>query len=198
MARCSKHQGFTLIELMLVIVIIGYLVSLVRFPSFAPNAYDLVEEESQKLTALINLASEYATVKNKQLGLSVSEQQYVFLILEDEEWVRFTDRPFETEPLNENLTLTLKLDGLPWQEQSLLSAVQFIDDETMEDQSGLSNEEKLLAFPQVFLLSSGEISPFEIELEFQDFDDVVMFVIQGLFTAPVKHYNPAEQEELDR
>lgn len=198
MARCSKHQGFTLIELMLVIVIIGYLVSLVRFPSFTPNAYDLVEEESQKLTALINLASEYATVKNKQLGLAVSEQQYVFLILEDEEWVRFTDRPFETEPLNENLTLTLKLDGLPWQEQNLLSAVKFIDDETFENQSGLSNEEKLLAFPQVFLLSSGEISPFEIELEFQDFDDVVMFVIQGLFTAPVKYYSPAEQEELDR
>ncbi|MDA8621234.1 type II secretion system minor pseudopilin GspH [Psychrosphaera sp.] len=198
MARYSKNQGFTLIELMLVIVIIGYLVSLVRFPSFTPNAYDLVEEESQKLTALINLASEYATVKNKQLGLAVSEQQYVFLVLEDEEWVRFTERPFETEPLNENLTLTLKLDGLPWQEKNLLSAVQFIDDETMEDQSGLSNEEKLLAFPQVFLLSSGEISPFEIELEFQDFDDVVMFVIQGLFTAPVKYYDPTQQQELDR
>ncbi len=183
---------------MLVIVIIGYLVSLVRFPSLSPNAYDLVEKESQKLTALINLASEYAVVNNQQLGLAVSDQQYAFLIYDGEKWVRITKRPFDTEPLNENLIITLKLDGLPWQEKNLLSAVQLIDEETLNAETDLSDEEKKLAFPQVFILSSGEISSFEIELEFPTMENDAMFVIQGLFTAPVKFYDPQAQRDIER
>lgn len=197
-SRFKKNQGFTLIELMLVIVIIGYLVSLVRFPSLAPNAYDLVEKESQKLTALINLASEYAVVNNQQLGLAVSDQQYAFLIYDGEKWVRITKRPFDTEPLNENLILTLKLDGLPWQEKNLLSAVQLIDEETLNAETDLSDEEKKLAFPQIFILSSGEISSFEIELELPTMENDAMFVIQGLFTAPVKFYDPQAQRDIER
>ncbi len=194
----QKAKGFTLIELLLVIVIIGYLVSLVRFPSLSPDPFEVTEQQTHKLTTLINMASEYALIQNKQIGLAIVEDQYVFLVFEEERWNLLSERPFETEPLPEYLTLSLNLDGLPWQEQSLLSAIEFIDEEKLEEETDLTPAEKKLAFPQIFILSSGEISPFEIEVTYQDFDEEVMFLIRGMFSAPVRYYDPLQQEELER
>ena len=119
----KKAQGFTLIELLLVIVIIGYLVSLVRFPSLGVSPYEEVETQANKLTALINLASEQALIHNKQIGLSVSETQYAFLVFEDDKWQPNDEPPFVTQPLPENVTLALTLDGLDWSEDNLISAI---------------------------------------------------------------------------
>ncbi|QTH62874.1 type II secretion system minor pseudopilin GspH [Psychrosphaera ytuae] len=193
----KKAHGFTLIELLLVIVIIGYLVSLVRFPSLSKSPFDEVEMQANKLTALVNLASEQALIHNKQLGLSVGENQYAFLEFTDGKWQPITVKPFKTEPLPEDVTLTLKLDGLSWSQDNLISSIEMIDEERLEALAELPEEERLLAFPQVFILSSGEISPFDIEVTYDDFDTSVMFLVRGKFTAPVHVYDPRQQEDLD-
>ena len=72
----AKHKGFTLLELLLVIVVIGYLVSLVRFPSLAPDPFDLTEKQATRLTHQINMASEYAVLNNVQMGLAIAENRY--------------------------------------------------------------------------------------------------------------------------
>lgn len=194
----NRNAGFTLIELMLVIAIIGFLVSLVRFPSFAPNAFDQVEQEAQRLGIRINMASDRAVLKNSQIGLAISERQYVFLEFVENKWQPITEPPFVTEPLPENILLELKLEGLPWSEQNLLSAVELIDEEELEKSSEKSAAERALEFPQIFILSSGEISSFEIEVSYEDFDEEVMFLVQGQFTAPVRVYDPQQIQDLDR
>lgn len=193
----KKPQGFTLIELLLVIVIIGYLVSLVRFPSLSKSPFDEVEEQSAKLTALINLAAEQALIHNVQMGLAVSESQYAFLVFADDKWQAVSEPPFKTEPLPENVSLNLQLDGLEWSDDNLISAIEMIDEERLEELAELPEEERLLAFPQVFILSSGELSPFDLTVTYDDFDTQVEFLIRGKFTTPVTLYDPQQIEELD-
>jgi len=194
----KKHQGFTLIELMLVIVIMGYLVTLVRLPSLAPDPFDLVEKHAKTISTQINLASEFAVLNNVQLGLAVTESRYSFLMFDGEKWQPLAEPPFVAAELEPELHLELVLDGLAWHQENLLSAVEFIDEESLEELAELSEEEKQLAFPQIFLLSSGELSPFDLRITYDNgFDDTVEFLVRGLFTSPVNLYDPLQQLELD-
>ena len=194
----KKHQGFTLIELMLVIVIMGYLATLVRFPSLEPDPFDLVEKRAITLKTQINLASEFAVLNNAQLGLAVTEGRYAFLLFDGEQWQPIAEPPFVAAELEPELHLELVLDGLAWQQENLLSAVEFIDEEKLEEMAELSDEEKQLAFPQIFILSSGELSPFDLRVTYDNgFDDTIEFLIRGVFTAPVSMFDPLQQLELD-
>ena len=193
-----RESGFTLIELMLVIFIIGLLVSMVRLPALSSSPFELVDKESKKLGVLINMASDRAILKNRQIGLALNEQQYVFLEFIENKWQVISEPPFITEPLPPNVTVKLNLDDLPWSEENLLSAVKLIDEEELEKSSEKSAEERALEFPQIFILSSGEISSFEIEMTYDDFDQEVTFLVQGEFSAPVHVYDPLQIEELDR
>ncbi|MDO6720452.1 prepilin-type N-terminal cleavage/methylation domain-containing protein [Psychrosphaera sp. 1_MG-2023] len=193
-----KSKGFTLLELLLVIVVIGYLVTMVRLPSLAPDPFELTEKQAARMTHLVNLASEYAVLNNMQLGLAVTEDRFAFLVFDGEAWQPFQEPPFDIKPLDEYVRLELILDGLSWQEDNLLSAVEFIDEERLEQLQELDPEEQKLAIPQIFILSSGEISPFDITVEFDDgFANPVSFLIRGEFTAPVRMYDPLQQLALD-
>ncbi|MDC2889928.1 prepilin-type N-terminal cleavage/methylation domain-containing protein [Psychrosphaera algicola] len=79
-----KSKGFTLLELLLVIVVIGYLVTMVRLPSLAPDPFELTEKQAARMTHLVNLASEYAVLNNMQLGLAVTEDRFAFLVFDGE------------------------------------------------------------------------------------------------------------------
>jgi len=196
--HAHKQQGFTLLELLLVITVMGFLVSMVRFPSFAPDPFELAEKQAKTLTAQINLASEFAVLNNAQLGLAMTETSYGFLLFDGQKWQPLTEPPFVSKELEPDLQLELILDGLSWQEENLLSAVEFIDEEALEDLAEMTEEEKQLAFPQIFLLSSGELSPFDLRVVYDNgFDDRVEFLVRGEFTTPVALYDPLQQLELD-
>ena len=98
-----------------------------------------MEREAQRLLALLRLASEEAVLRSEQLALRVGETDYEFMILHENEWVPLPDdRPLRPRQLPAGIELELELEDNP--------------------PPGLSaeNEEQ----PQVFLLSSGEMTPF--------------------------------------
>jgi general secretion pathway protein H len=86
---------------------------------------------------------------------------------------------------------------LEWQEQNLLSAVQWIDEEQLEENSEQTEEEKQMSFPQIFILSSGEISPFDLDVSYDNgFDEPVTFKVRGEFITPVLVLDPKQIDEL--
>lgn len=144
--RCPRSsRGFTLLELLVVLLIIGVLISFaVLSISRADNA---VEEEAQRLAALIKLASQEAVLQGRELAIEFDGDRYDFLAFDGTEWQPLDDDELlRARTLPFDVIVELEIEG----ERLSLSTVQ-------GEQKGAGN-----APPRIFLLSSGEMSPFNL------------------------------------
>ena len=80
----SKNRGFTLIEVMVVMVIIAILVTAVSLSLKGDRVGDALGEEAKRLTALLNLAREEAVMRDRDLGLVLAEDGYLFVQRDEE------------------------------------------------------------------------------------------------------------------
>lgn len=141
--------GFTLLEILVVIVIFGVLISLATLSigSFSDN--DLTEQ-SRRLEALIGLALEEAEIQNRELGLLFYQHGYEFSVRvadvdEDGEliWVWLPleeDRIFKSRDLGEDIAFDLEIEG---------------KEVTLE----YERDTEQTYSPQIYVLSSGDIQP---------------------------------------
>ena len=74
----SKNRGFTLIEVMVVLVIIDILVTAVSLSLKGDRAGEALDEEAQRLSALLNLAREEAVMRDSDIGLALAQDGYLF------------------------------------------------------------------------------------------------------------------------
>jgi general secretion pathway protein H len=135
----SRQRGFTLIELMVVLVIVGVILTFVALSAGGDSRAEEMEREARRLLALLELASEEAVLRNEQLAVRFGESDYEFMILDQGQWTPLSDdRPLRPRELPPGVRLRLELEDNP--PPSLVA----------EDSES----------PQVFLLSSGEMTPF--------------------------------------
>jgi len=105
--------GFTLIEIMVVIVIIGILVTFVSLSIGNRALDDRMEAEARRLEKLMQLAADEAQIQGMELGFRHTEQGYEFLGIGTEgKWTTLAEvgslRPREiTEPFY----LELRVEG---------------------------------------------------------------------------------------
>ena len=170
----AKYTGFTLIEVMLVLLIMGLAMGAVVLSYSGENGKDLLKKQTQRLQVVFNMASDYAVLNQRQLGLRVEDENnsYYFMYLDEEqEWQKLElDTAFAEHQLPELFSLKLSLTDLPWEtEESLFSSGVFDEDLSVSsDGVEIGNEEeKKLDPPQVFIFSSGEITPFSITLAYE-------------------------------
>ena len=149
-----KSSGFTLLEIMIVVVIVGLLASVVA-PMVSKSADDLLKEQADRFIALVKLSQDESILQSRQLGLKVDAEGYSFLQQQDDsnDWIFFSEGPFRQRKLSSSTKTSLYLDGI---DVSLAK-----DTEEVLDEEG---EKKLK--PHIFILSSGEMTPFSYELAF--------------------------------
>ena len=170
----AKNTGFTLIEVMLVLLIMGLAMGAVVLSYSGENGKDLLKKQTQRLQVVFNMASDYAVLNQRQLGLRVEDDNnsYYFMYLDEEqEWQKLElDATFAEHQLPDLFSLKLSLTDLPWDtEESLFSSGVF-DEELSVSSDGVeigNEEEKKLDPPQVFIFSSGEITPFSLTLAYE-------------------------------
>lgn len=185
----NSQRGFTLLEVMLVIMLMALIVSQVRLPNLLESTAEQVELHTQKFAAKVDLASEYAVLNNALLGVAVAPNAYQFMLYDGQQWQVVDTEPLQSVELPESYQLELQLDGLDWQQQNILSSVEFIDEDTLEKQQ----KEGMPEFPQVFILPSGEISPFQLAFIYDDgFEDAIEYRALGHFTSPITVLSQAE------
>jgi len=191
------QAGFTLIEVMVVIVLIGLMASVIQF-SFSGNQPEkLLEKESERFSAIFNMAAEYSMLNNLELGLLIEENSYQFLGFDGEKWVAELDNELlETYTLPEEMELSLALDDLPLEEAPLINYLKENEEIDLTFSGSELDEEKKL-IPQVYILSGGDLTPFSLRFAFADtYNDVtdVSYKVTGLYTTPLTIEGPIFNE----
>jgi general secretion pathway protein H len=99
-----KVGGFTLVELMVVMVIIGMTLGLVSLNAI-PTPQQNLQNEAQRLALLLQLARDEAIVRNRLVAFEADADRYRFLVRNETRWDPVTrddllrERAFKTAPL---------------------------------------------------------------------------------------------------
>lgn len=172
------NRGFTLMEVMVVVVIVGIMISFAVLSIGNPGAGQL-EKEARRLAALVELAGEESILQAQELGLKLDSDSYSFLAYNGERWVPLEqDNLLKPRQLPDGMRLELDVEGKPL----------FGLDESDEEKQDSAREADL---PQVFLLSSGEITPpFEVSL--YDIDTHTAYRLKGSPTGVLTFTGPED------
>lgn len=197
----KRQHGFTLLEVLLVIMIMGLLASTISFTSFADSPQEELEKEALRIQALVQMASEHAVLNQYELGLHVDEEGYQFLIFDEENWLPLTEpKQFAARVIDDPFSIALELEGLSWAEDSLLASTEWQpeDDSLFEDTDLLELDgdkpKKPEIIPQIFILSSGEVTPSRITFAFDEVgEDAVYYEVNAKFTVPLEVVGPLDR-----
>jgi general secretion pathway protein H len=108
-APLRKPGGFTLVELMVVMVIIGITLGIVSLNAI-PSPRQNLQNEAQRLALLLQLARDEAIVRNRLVAFEAEPDRYRFLVRNDTRWDLVTRDDLLRERGFKNAPLTLLLD----------------------------------------------------------------------------------------
>lgn len=158
----SGQRGFTLLELMVVVFIIGMIsaVAVLTLPSRSGD--NLLAEERYKLLAALRTARAEAVFSGRSLGLLWQGNEGRFLVLTARGWAPITEGALAKKlTMDENVHSQISLSG-----QALSTKPQ--------QAKSIDSEEGRLLTPQLVFLGDGQVSPFEWQLSAQGAESVVL------------------------
>lgn len=198
----TKTKGFTLLEVLVVIALIGLIISSVQFNFSGKRPEDTLKTVSYKFSALFENAANYGLLNNIELGLYIDKSSYRFLGYDGEKWSEIPEQEWlATQELPKGVTSTLTLDDLPIETPLLFDSSVFIEqneeflsyDSQNEEKE---DEEKKQLLPQVYILSGGDITPFSLTFHFTDeaslYDDLseLGYRVTGIYSTPLTIEGP--------
>lgn len=86
----TRKTGFTLLELLVVLVILGIMLGAVTLTSIQTDKQRL-QTDAQRIAILLQLAREEAIVRNHPTAFEATQQGYQFLELIDRKWITIVD-----------------------------------------------------------------------------------------------------------
>ncbi len=173
MRNPAHNSGFTLLELLVVMFIVGIIAAMATLSVGVATSEKDAQKEINHLADLLSLASEEAVLQGREFGLTFYTRQYEFTAYDPgtARWepVADDDRIFALRKLPPDSVLELEIDGrsikLPVekpQPTSQATAPQPADRKPSGTHSATAKKEQNL--PQIFVLSSGDVTPFTVHL----------------------------------
>jgi len=208
--KVKQYNGFTLIEVMLVIVIAGLMVSAIQFSFSGDKAEETLDQSSRRFAGVFDIAAEYGMLNNVELGLMVSKNSYQFLGFDGVKWTDVSENELFIEyQLPDGVELVLQLDDLPIEEPQLFDSKLFTEqqkekessfdlDNDQEDDDSDSEIKKKKLIPQVYMLSGGDITPFSLRFQFIEnnyTEPKLHYKVTGLYTTPLTVEGPFFDEK---
>ena len=196
----SRHRGFTLIEIMVVVTIIRIMTGVIAINVITQDPQKELNKEALRFKALIEMAQEEALFSQQEIGVIITEQGYQFArwsipavpessLTDKEDSVEeqenktaaamsaalgdAEDKPdpswnlinneqaFREYELPEEYELILEVDH---EQIDLTGGVDQEAREKAKEAAKILEEEEEEIKPSVFVMSSGELSPFVLEM----------------------------------
>jgi general secretion pathway protein H len=114
----TPARGFTLLELLVVLVIAGVLLGMVGL-SAVQGERQVLQGEAQRVALLLQLARDEAIVRNRPIAFEADSERYRFLIRDGSKWETLTqddllhEREFRRAPIDLAINPSTVAESVP-------------------------------------------------------------------------------------
>jgi general secretion pathway protein H len=161
----ARARGFTLIELMVVVLIIGLMAAGIVLSVGVTGRDTELEKESDRAFALINYVREKAELQTREFGLYCGDHEYQFVTFDPRKQIWRPvdeDDALRARPLPDGLSLRLVVEG----REIVLKAR---DEKAKAKQTKEEEEKALREFqPHIMIFSNGDLTSFALTLQRDD------------------------------
>ena len=164
--------GFTLLELLVVIVIIGIITSVASVSVNVLGRDNQVEEQAKRLNAVISQVREESEMQARDIGLFIERDGYLFMRFDSrrQSWVEIdNDQLLARRELPGGLENRLWLEGreviLKTHDELTALNKHAATTSNLSAKDAATRQAKDSRVPQIAILSSGDLSPFELRME---------------------------------
>jgi general secretion pathway protein H len=147
-----RSRGFTLVEILVVVVIMAVVISLAVLSIGVTGRDSQLDEESRRIEGLVDLLHERALLEGRDFGLRIEPAAYEFVVYEPthDRWLTLNEEhEFRHRDLPKGVTFQLELDS----QVVVLKPIE----------RNLGSDAPPPA-PQVAIAASGEGTPFRLTL----------------------------------
>ena len=174
-----KQKGFTLLELMLVIALIGMAMGAIVVVINPSDGRKDLHKEAQHFQSLLKLIVDEAIFKHQEIGIKVYDDHLEFLSFDEQSqsWQAFSaskqkSKDFVDYKYPAYIELTLEMEDaevfLNPKFDELETKIASID--PLKGFDEIEEEEEKVE-PDIYIFSSGEITAFEFEFRLKDYDE---------------------------
>jgi general secretion pathway protein H len=150
-----RNRGFTLVEILVVVVIMAVVISLAVLSMGVTGRDAGLDEETRRIEGLMQLLHERAVLEGRDFGLRLEPAAYGFVAYEPfkDRWVPLDqEHEFRHRDLPKGVTFQLQLDS------------QVVVLKPVDNTFSSASSQQSTAAPQVAIAASGEGTPFRLTL----------------------------------
>ncbi len=189
----ARASGFTLIEILAVVVIVGIVTAIAVVSLKALGGRSDQAQAAERLAGLVQLASENARMENIQYGLKIKPHHYEFVIYNDHgQWLPITKDPvLGGHDVPKGMKLEVTTEGeikIPL--VATAASAASADSSATASAGSMDNApaSSTALTPQIAILSTGEITPFTLRLSAPDGNT---YILRGTANGQIHVVPPA-------